>query len=113
LKGWSWIQVEVRLLHDRGQARNLIGDRAYDSEKLDDHMREDCIEMIAPHRSNGKKRKTQDDRRLRRYERRWVVERFWASVQWQRHLLVRWEYYGEKFLGFVQIASIAVLLKRL
>src|SRR3989442_8420429 len=50
---------------------NLIGDRAYDSDKLDDELREDGIEMIAPHRSNRKKRKTQDGRRLRRYERRW------------------------------------------
>jgi len=47
----------------------------------------------------------QDGRRLRRYERRWLVERFFAWIQWQRRLLVRWEYYAENFLGFVQLAS--------
>ncbi len=31
-------------------------------------------------------------RRLRRYERRWIVERFFAWIQWQRRLLVRWVY---------------------
>jgi hypothetical protein len=28
-------------------------------------------------------------RRLRRFERRWLVERFFTRVQWQRRLLVR------------------------
>ena len=39
---------------------NLIGDRAYDSDPLDDTLRQDGIEMIAPHRSNRKKPPTQD-----------------------------------------------------
>jgi transposase len=91
---------------------NLIGDRAYDSDPLDEQLREQGIEMIAPHKSNRKKRKTQDGRRLRRYERRWSVERFFAWIQWQRRLLVRWEYYAANFLGFVQLASIAILLRR-
>jgi hypothetical protein len=64
--------------------------------------------MIALHRSNRKKRKTQDGRRLRRYERRWLVERFFAWIQWQRRLLIRWEYYAENFLGFVAMTVEAV-----
>jgi hypothetical protein len=51
----------------------LLGDRAYDSDPLDDQLREDGIEMVAPHRSNRRKRATQDGRRLRRYARRWLV----------------------------------------
>ena len=90
---------------------NLIGDRAYDSDPLDAQLREQGIEMIAPHKSNRRKSKTQDGRRLRRYERRWIVERFFAWLQWQRRLLVRWEYYAQNFLGFVQLASIAILLR--
>ncbi|MGC2460323.1 MAG: IS5 family transposase [Steroidobacteraceae bacterium] len=91
---------------------NLIGDRAYDSDPLDAQLREQRIEMIAPHKSNRSKRKTQDGRRLRRYERHWIVERFFAWLRWQRRLLVRWEYYAPNFLGFVQLASIAILLRR-
>src|SRR5215467_1229740 len=34
---------------------NLIGDRAYDSDPLDEELRKDGIEMIAPHRSNRSK----------------------------------------------------------
>jgi len=90
----------------------LIGDRAYDSDKLDEQLREEGIDMIAPHRGNRVKAKTQDGRRLRRYQRRWLVERFFAWIQWQRRLLIRWEYYAENFLGFVQLASIAILLKQ-
>jgi hypothetical protein len=30
----------------------LIGDRAYDSDPLDDELQNDGIELIAPHRSN-------------------------------------------------------------
>ena len=91
---------------------NLIGDRAYDSDPLDEQLRKQGTEMIAPHKSNRVKRKTQDGRRLRRYERRWIVERFFAWIQWQRRLLVRWEYYPSNFLGFVQLAALCILLKQ-
>lgn len=77
---------------------HLIGDRAYDSDKLDAELRDQGIEMISPHRSNRVKHRTQDGRRLRRYERRWLVECFFAWIQWQRRLPIRWEYYAENFL---------------
>ena len=91
---------------------NLIGDKAYDSDPLDAELRKAGIEMIAPHKSNRVRARTQDGRRLRRYQRRWIVERFFAWMQWQRRLLVRWEYYSANFLGFVQLACIAILLKQ-
>ena len=59
---------------------NLIGDRAYDSDPLDAELRRDGIEMIAPHRGNRSKPPTQDRRRLSRYMRRWLVERFFAWI---------------------------------
>jgi transposase len=91
---------------------NLIGDRAYDSDPLDHALGQDGIEMIAPHRSNRTKPPTQDRRRLRRFLRRWLVERFFAWIQWQRRILVRWEYHPENFLGFVQLACLVVLFRR-
>ena len=60
---------------------NLIGDRAYDSDPLDEELRRDGVEMIAPHRANRIKPPTQDRRRLSRYMRRWLVERFFAWIQ--------------------------------
>ena len=92
---------------------NLIGDKAYDSDKLDQQLRDQKTEMIAPHRRNRTKMKTQDGRRLRRYKRRWLVERFFAWIQWHRRVVTRWEYYMENFLGFVQLATIGVLAKYL
>jgi hypothetical protein len=48
----------------------LIGDKAYDSDALDEQLAEKYgIEMISPNRSN-RKQKTQDGRPLRRYCRR-------------------------------------------
>jgi transposase len=91
---------------------NLIGDCAYDSDQLDEELKKEGIEMIAPHRRGRLPcNRTQDRRRLMRYQRRWLVERFFAWLQWQRRLLVRWEYYPVNFLG-VQLASIVILLKQ-
>lgn len=90
----------------------LIGDKAYDSDGLDEALREQGVEMVAPHRKNRRKLKTQDGRALRRYARRWLVERFFAWIQWQRRLLTRWEYYPENFLGFVQLACVMILLRQ-
>jgi hypothetical protein len=47
--------------------QNLIGDNAYDSDKLGDELSRYGIQLIAPHRRNRKNR-TQDLRRLRRYQ---------------------------------------------
>jgi transposase len=60
--------------------------------------------MIAPHRSNRTKPPTQDRLLLSRYTRRWLVERFFAWIQRQRRILVRWEYHTQNFLGFVKLA---------
>ncbi len=57
----------------------LIGDRAYDSDGLDKRLKQERgIELIARHRSNCKRAKTQDGRPLRRMRRRWRVERLFA-----------------------------------
>jgi transposase len=106
------VQLTFEFYMIEAKPQNMIGDRAYDSDKLDEELRKDGIEMISPHRSNRKKRKTQDGRRLRRYDRRWIIERFFAWLQWHRRVLIRWEYYAANFLGFVQLACIVILLKQ-
>jgi len=47
-----------------------------------------------------------------RYERRWIVERFFAWIQWQRPLRNRWEFHPTSFPGFVQVAALCILLRR-
>ena len=105
------VQLSFDFYMIEAKPENLIGDKAYDSDPLDQELKKDGVELIAPHRSN-RKLKTQDGRRLRRYTRRWIVERFFAWLQWKRRLLVRWEYYASNFLGFVQLACIVMLLRQ-
>lgn len=59
------------------KSKILVSDRAY-SDSLDAMLKQDGIETISPHRSNHKKRKPQDGRRLHRYERRRLIKRFFA-----------------------------------
>jgi len=90
----------------------LIGDGAYDSDPLDEELRKEGIKMVAPHKKNRKKPKTQDGREFRRYKRRWIVERFFAWMKNKRRLLSRWEFHPNNFLGFVQLSAAFLLLKR-
>jgi transposase len=109
---------EVRLVEStldrrftQAQPERLIGDKAYDSDSLDEKMRERGIEMIAPNRRN--RGKTQDGRSLRRYSRRWRIERLFAWLFNFRRLGIRYEYYAENFLGMVQLGLALILLRRL
>jgi transposase len=90
----------------------VVGDRAYDCDPLDEALNEQGIEMIAPHRKNRKKRKTQDGRKLGRYKRRWKIERLFAWLSNLRRLVVRYEYKAENFLGMVQLGCIIILLRK-
>ena len=110
---------EVKLVEatiDSGFTRNapdkLVGDKAYDSDKLDSQLFDERgVEMVAPHRRGRKKPKTQDGRKLRRYRRRWKVERLFAWLQNFRRLIVRYEYHAENFLGMVHLGCIKILLR--
>lgn len=91
--------------------KRLIGDKAYDSDPLDVELAEAGIELMAPHKVNRKRAITQDGRKLRRYKRRWKVERLFAWLQNYRRILVRYEYHDENYLGFVHLGCILILLK--
>ncbi|GAB3200660.1 IS5 family transposase [Pontibacter aydingkolensis] len=91
--------------------QRLIGDRAYDSDPLDEKLREKGVELIAPHRKNRVKKKTQDGRKLRRYKKRWKVERFFAWLFNFRRTLVRHEHKAENYLAFVLLACMKIMLR--
>ena len=110
---------EVTLVQDTLKERfiderpvRLIGDRAYDSDLLDQALAEEGIELIAPHKQNRKKTPTQDGRVLRRYCRRWKIERLFAWLQNFRKLVVRYEYHVDNFLAFAHLACALILLRR-
>jgi len=91
----------------------LIGDKAYDSDRLDRDLAE-CygIEMIAPPRGE-RRTPTQDGRPLRHYRRRWRVERFFAWLHHFRRLVIRWECHVENLFGMVHLGCMQILLRHL
>jgi len=90
----------------------LIGDKAYDSDALDKAMEEKGVDMISPHRSSRKpENRTQDGRKLRRYKRRWTVERTIGWLQNYRRLCIRWEKSTKMFQGFVNLTCALLLMK--
>jgi transposase len=91
----------------------LIGDKAYDSDKLDDQLASHATLMIAPHRSNRRPESTtQDGRSLRRYKRRWTVERTIAWLQNYRRLCIRWEKSSTLFQGFLHLTCSIMLIRQ-
>jgi transposase len=89
----------------------LIGDKAYDSDELAEDLAASGIELIAPHRARRRVPR-QDGRALRRYRRRWKVERLFAWLQNFRRLVVRYEHDVMNFLGFVHLGCIVILLRQ-
>ena len=101
----------------RGRPRKnpdrLIYDKAADSDPLRTRLARRGIELICPHRKNRKKPPTQDGRPLRRYKRRWKVERTFSWWSNFRRLVVRWEYHIEMYQAFVNVACLLIVLRQL
>jgi transposase len=94
-----------------GKPRFIIGDKAYDSDKLDSRLAKRGITLIAPNREN--RVQTQDRRQLRRYKRRWKVERFFSWLFNFRKLVTRYEVHAANFFGFMLLACSQILLRHL
>ena len=89
-----------------------IADRAFDSDALDQSLAEFGVEVIAPHRKNRKpQNKTQDGRKLRRYKRRWKVERFFSWLGNFRRLLIRHERQVRNYEAFAHLATLIILVR--
>jgi transposase len=106
------VEAALASLFLAGMPEKLIGDKAYDNDELDKELlKKHGVELIAPHRRNRTKPKTQDGRKLRRYKRRWKVERLFAWLQNFRRLVVRYERHADNFLAFLLVACSIVLLR--
>jgi transposase len=90
----------------------VIGDRAYDSDPKDaELLAEYDIKLVSPNRRN-RIRRTQDGRTLRRYCRRWIVERTNAWLLNFRRLVNRWEHRASNYAGFLRLACIVIMLRQ-
>jgi transposase len=108
--------IRVGRRHRPGRPRQkptrLIADRGYDSDPLRKQLARRGIELIAPHRKNRRKPPTQDGRPLRRYKRRWTVERTMAWLGNFRRLVVRYDRSLTIYQGFFHIACFMIVLRR-
>src|SRR6202795_1843687 len=101
--------IRVGRRHHAGRPRQkplrVIADKAYDSDPLRKRLRQRGIELIVPHRCNRKKPATQDGRALRRYRRRWIIERTNAWLGNFRRLVVRYDRSRSMAPSFISPAS--------
>jgi transposase len=108
--------IRVGRRHHPGRPRQkplrVIADKAYDSDPLRKRLRQRGIELIVPHRCNRKKPATQDGRALRRYRRRWIVERTNAWLGNFRRLVVRYDRSLTIYGAFFHIACFMIVLRR-
>jgi hypothetical protein len=93
-----------------GSGRTPTHARAYDSDPLDAEFKRRGIDLVAPHHPK-RHRKTQDGRPLRRYRRRWHVERLIAWLLRNRRVHTRYEVKAGNFLGFIRLACLRILLR--
>jgi transposase len=91
----------------------LIADKGYDSDPLRKRLAQKGIELICPYRSNNKACKYQDGRKLRRYKRRYKVERTFSWLGNNRRLVVRWDHDITVYKAFFHIACLIITLRRL
>ena len=97
----------------RTRLHRLIYDKAADSDRLRKRLSDRRIDLIVPHRSGRVKPPLQDGRKLRRYRRRWKIERTMAWIQNFRRLVVRYDRKISMFTAQVQLACAMSALKRL
>ena len=90
----------------------LIYDKAADAKWLREALARRDVELICPHRRNRKSPPLQDGRALRRYLRRWKVERTISWLQNSRRLVTRYEHHDYLFNGFVQLTCLCLCLNR-
>ena len=107
------IETLVDQRQTRRKPKRLLYDKAADADWLRESLAARGIELICPHRSNRTKPPLQDGRSLRRYGRRYQIERSISWLHKYHRLIIRWEYYAELFEGFVHLACLYTTLQRL
>jgi len=92
--------------------KRLIADKAYDSDPLRKRLKALKIDLICPHRRNRTKAKLQDGRKLRRYRRRWKIERTFSWLGNFRRLVVRWDRLITVYRAFFHLACLIITLRQ-
>lgn len=88
-----------------------MADRGYDSDRLRRRLRRRGIELVVPYRCTARNRPYQDGRKLRRYRRRWKIERTFAWFGNFRRLQVRNDRILSVFQGFCHLVCLMITLR--
>lgn len=97
----------------RRKFKRLIADKAFDADWLRLVLRNHGTELICPHRRGRKAPAMQDGRSLRRYRRRWIIERTIAWLGNFRRLLIRWERHIHIYRAFMNVACLFIAARQL
>jgi transposase len=96
----------------RSRPKRLVGDKAYDSDKLRARLGGKGIRLLVPYRRNRKPRRKQSPEVAARYRHRWKIERTFAWLGNFRRLVVRYERLITVYLGFFHLACIIIALRQ-
>ena len=91
----------------------VLADKGYDCDPLRDRLSRRGVRLLSPHRKGRQQASRNDGRRMKRYRRRFIIERTNAWLHCFRRLAHRWEYYTFMYVGFVRIACVLLAFARL
>jgi transposase len=97
----------------RSHLKRVIADRGYDSDALRNRFKGRGTELIVPYRKYIRNRRFEDKRKLRRYRKRWKIERTNAWLQNFRRIQVRFDRILTVFQGFFHCACLIIALRHL
>jgi transposase len=97
----------------RSHLKRIIADRGYDSDALRNRFKDRGTELIVPYRKYIRNRRFEDKRKLRRYRKRWKIERTNAWLQNFRRIQVRYDRIITVFQGLFHCACLIIALRHL
>lgn len=105
------IRVPGRCGRPKTRPKELVANKAYDSQPFRERLRCRGIRPCIPHR-RGKHPRRGRKAELAGCRERWHVERTFAWLQSFRRVLVRHERLSAVYLAFVQVPATVVCLRR-
>jgi transposase len=105
--------IEPTLDKLTGKPKRAVMDKEFDSDKFRDRIAARGIDPIIPYRYWAVERRYDDGRKLRRYKKRWVIERLFAWLGNFRRLVVRYERKSMMFQAFVHVAFMLIARRQL
>ena len=106
------IEPTLDRLPEGRRPERLVPDRAFDSDKFRDRVAARGTYPIVPYRKRAVSKKYGDGRKMRRYKRRWKVERTFAWLGNFRRLVVRYKRKHWIYRAFVHLACVLIVLRQ-